>query len=52
LDAGATSLRVGGDLRPIEEWIRDGDIEKTVEDLVNLKAVSHERFRMVAKMLR
>lgn len=51
LDVGATSLRIGGDLRPVREWVRDGDIEKSVEDLIGLKDVSLERFRAVSKML-
>ena len=52
LEAGASSLRLGGDLRPVRDWIRDGDIEKSVEDLIGLKDVSLERFRAVAAMLR
>lgn len=51
LDVGASSLRVGADLRPVREWIRDGDIEKTVDDLLALKDISLERFRAVSKML-
>lgn len=51
LDAGASSLRVGEDLRPVREWVRDGDIEKSVEDLLALKSVSRERASAVRKML-
>lgn len=52
LDAGASSLRLGGDLRPVREWVRDGDIEKSVEELIALKDVSLERFRAVSAMLK
>jgi hypothetical protein len=51
LDAGASSLRLGGDLRPVREWVRNGDIEKSLEDLINLKDVSGHRFRAVSRML-
>jgi hypothetical protein len=51
LDAGASSLRLGNDLRDISDWIIHGDIEKSLDDLNNLKTVSLERFRGVSKML-
>jgi Fe-S cluster assembly ATPase SufC len=52
LEAGASSVRLGSDLRPVRDWIRDGDVEKTVDDLIGLKDVSLERFRAVVAMLK
>nr|WP_250807340.1 hypothetical protein [Neorhizobium tomejilense] len=37
LNAGASSLRVGPDLRPVWEWIARGDIRKSVDDLLALQ---------------
>jgi hypothetical protein len=51
LEAGASSLRVGADLRPVRTWIEQGDIEKTVEDLLVLKDTAIKRFRGVRSML-
>jgi hypothetical protein len=51
VNGGASSLRLGGDLRPVREWIRDGDIEKTVDDLVALKDTSRQRLLAVSAML-
>jgi hypothetical protein len=51
LDAGASSLRLGSDLRDVKEWVTHGDIEKSLDDLVALKTISLERFRGVSKML-
>jgi hypothetical protein len=51
LDAGASSLRLGGDLRPVREWVRDGDIEKSLDEMIKLKEVSGDRFRAVSRML-
>ena len=45
--AGASSLRVGTDLRPVAEWIEKGDIQKSVEDLLALQStVRHTRSRV------
>lgn len=52
VDAGASSLRLGGDLREVREWIMMGDIEKSLEELLALKEVTHERFKGVSKMLK
>lgn len=51
LDAGASSLRLGNDLRDVKEWVTNGDIEKSLDDLNALKTISLERFRGVSKML-
>jgi hypothetical protein len=48
---GASSLRVGADLRPVRTWIEKGDIEKSVEDLLALKDIAIKRFRDVRSML-
>ncbi|MDW9481786.1 hypothetical protein GOB57_24360 [Sinorhizobium meliloti] len=36
--AGASSLRVGRDLRPVGEWLAIGDLPKSVDDLLALQA--------------
>ncbi len=51
LDAGASSLRLGSDLREVREWVEHGDIEKSLDELTALKSISLERFRGVSKML-
>lgn len=51
LDTGASSLRLGSDLRHVKEWVMHGDIEKSLGDLEALKTISLERFRGVSKML-
>lgn len=51
LDAGASSLRLGSDLRDVGDWVVNGDLEKSLDDLIDLKNVSLERFRGVSKML-
>lgn len=51
LDAGASSLRLGNDLRDVRDWVANGDIEKSLDDLTALKAISLERSRGVSKML-
>jgi DNA repair ATPase RecN len=35
--AGASSLRVGPDLRPVHEWLEHGDRHKSIEDLLALR---------------
>ncbi len=50
--AGASSVRVGDDLRPVSEWLQDGDLPKTIEDLKQLPMRSTERLRAVAAALR
>lgn len=37
LAAGASSLRVGSDLRPVSEWIANGDLKRSVGDLIALQ---------------
>lgn len=51
LDAGASSLRLGADLRPARTWVEHGDLEKSVEDLLSLKQTSVEKMRLVSAML-
>lgn len=51
LDAGASSLRLGNDLRDVREWVEHGDIEKSLDELTALKSISLKRFRGVSKML-
>lgn len=51
LDAGASSLRLGSDLRDVRDWVANGDIEKSLDDLTALKTISLERSRGVSKML-
>lgn len=51
VSAGASSVRVGDDLRPVAEWIRNGDLPKTVEDLKNLPTRATLRLRAVAATL-
>lgn len=50
--AGASSIRVGDDLRPVAEWIRDGDLPKTLEDLKNLDCKGHNLFKAVEDAIR
>jgi len=47
LEAEAMSLRVGDDLRPVAEWVRDGDLERSLEDLVGLKDRSRGRSKAI-----
>jgi hypothetical protein len=51
LEAGASSLRLGADLRDVRDWVENGDHEKSLDDLDALKTISLERFRGVSKML-
>lgn len=50
-ETGASSLRLGNDLRDIEVWIEQGDLEKSLDELLELKDIAIERFRGVSKML-
>jgi len=50
--AGASSVRIGDDLRPVEEWLREGDLPKTVDDLRELSRKGTERFRAIGSVLR
>lgn len=50
--AGASSVRVGDDLRPVSEWLRDGDLFKTVADLEALSQRGLDRFRAINAVLR
>lgn len=50
--AGASSVRVGDDLRPVAEWIANGDLPKTVADLEALAGRSTHRFRAVNQAMR
>lgn len=52
IEAGASSLRLGGDLRDISDWIKDGDLEKSLDELLQLQEISRVRFRGVMKMLK
>lgn len=50
--AGATSVRVGEDRRPIREWIEKGDLPKSIEDLKSLGDRTVERFKAITNALR
>ncbi len=43
--------RVGDDLRPTEEWLRDGSLPRTLDELLALQQVSYERCRAVQLLL-
>jgi len=43
-------FRVGDDLRLTREWIRKGPLKRSMEDLANLKKISHKRFLAVTKV--
>jgi len=47
VEAGAMSVRVGDDLRPVADWIRDGDLPKSLDDLEGLKTRSRDRFKAI-----
>jgi hypothetical protein len=51
LDAGASSLRVGEDCRPVQEWIANGEVDKTLEQLESLSDRTLQKSRDVRKML-
>lgn len=51
VEAGAMSVRVGDDMRPVAEWIRDGDLPKSLEDLEGLKARSRGRSKAIQHAL-
>jgi predicted ATPase len=51
IEAGAMSVRVGDDRRPVREWIQVGDLPKTIEDLEALPTKSHERFLAIQDAL-
>jgi len=48
---GASSVRVGDDLRPVSAWLRDGDLPKSIEDLEGLSKRSINRRRAVNAVL-
>lgn len=50
--AGACSVRVGEDRRPVREWIEKGDLPKSVEDLENLHKRANERFKAFSRAIR
>lgn len=52
LEAGASSLRLGEGAVPMREWIANGTADKSMEELLALKDISHERFKAVSAMLR
>lgn len=52
ISAGASSVRVGRDLRPVAEWIRDGDLPKTLEELKSLPKRSTELYRTISAAIR
>lgn len=47
IEAGASSLRVGDDLRPVREWLENGDLEKSDEEFLSLSDVTLEKSRKV-----
>lgn len=52
IEAGASSIRVGPDRRPVREWLRDGDLPKSFEDLQNLKQVARQIWRDIEDVTR
>jgi hypothetical protein len=51
LAAGASSVRVGDDLRPVAEWLREGDPRRTVAELEALSGLAHARSTAVQAVL-
>lgn len=52
MEAGASSIRVGDDLRPVREWLAHGDLPKSIEDLQSLSSRVTQRFRDVERTIR
>jgi len=52
INAGASSIRVGPDRRPVREWLRDGDLPKSFEDLQNLNQVARQTWRDIEDVTR
>jgi hypothetical protein len=50
--AGAASLRIGPDLRPVRRWLQEGDVEKTESDLAALAETVHLNRKRITAMLR
>lgn len=48
--AGASSLRVGPDLRPVQEWLAHGDRPKSVEDLLALQGEARDTKSKVTRL--
>lgn len=52
LAANPTLMRVGDDLRPTREWLVEGPLPRTAEDLDGLQSRSRERFKLVTELIR
>lgn len=50
LAAGASSLRVGPDLRPVREWLEHGDRPKSIEDLLALQVEARNTKSKVTRL--
>lgn len=48
---GPTCIRIGDDLRPTAEWIRDGDLPKTTADIEALGAKAVKRMRAISAVM-
>jgi hypothetical protein len=51
MNAGASSLRVGPDLRPVQDWLANGDRPKSVEDLMALQGEARNMKSKVTRLL-
>lgn len=52
MDLKPHCLRVGSDLRPTAEWLRNGSLPQSMEDLERLHEIQVKRWRNVTKILR
>ncbi len=50
-DAGATCVRIGDDLRPTADWIRDGDSPRTAKDIEELSDRTIARMRAIQAVI-
>jgi hypothetical protein len=50
VEVGASSLRVGSDLRPVREWIDKGDIRKSIDDLLALQTAVRSTRSLVTEL--
>lgn len=49
--AGATKLRIGDDLRPTDDWIRDGEKPRTAKDVEELPEKTRARMKAIQAVI-